>query len=74
MTIEGEPVRVWRWVHSGPIAVHVEVDAVIPKDDPTEPCLTAEVARHLDYLQQLADEGNMAKLAQFGEVFIRQAG
>jgi len=73
MNIEGETIRVWRWVHSGPIAVHVQVDAIIPHDDSSEPCLTRDVIRHLDYLQQLANDGDTTKLAEFGEVYIRQA-
>ena len=42
MRIEGKRVKRTRLIRKGRYVVAVEVEMVIPRDDPTEPCLEAE--------------------------------
>lgn len=65
-------MKVPKWVHADSCVVHVEVDAIIPADDPTEPCLEPGVLRWLDHLQTLADAGDVDELGKHGTVYVRQ--
>ena len=73
MIFPGKKVRVPKWIHGNLCVVHVEVDAVIPDDDPSEPCLEPATARWLDHLQHLANDGNVDELAKIGEVYVRRS-
>ena len=59
------------WITGGPYAVAVEVEAVYPADDPTEPCFTPETVRYLERLAQLAEQGDVESLRRAGQVFVR---
>lgn len=72
MRISGKRVKVSRWIHAGPYAVRVDVDAVIPDEYPAEPCFEPETVRWLDELQQLAEAGDVDELAKHGEVYVRR--
>ena len=52
--------------------MRVEVDAIIPDEDPSEPCFEPEAVQWMDRLQQLADEGNVVELAKAGQIYVRQ--
>jgi len=71
--VQGQRMKLTRWIHSGPCVLRVEVDAVIPDADPSEPCLEPDTVRLLDRLQQLADEGRVEELERYGEVYIRRS-
>lgn len=71
--LPGKRVRVPRWIRSGPYAVHVMVDAIIPESDPSAPCLEPKTVRFLDELQRLADEGKIDELAKHGAVYMRRS-
>jgi hypothetical protein len=71
--IPGRQVRVAKWIHGRLCVVRVEVDAVVPDADPSEPCLEPATLRWLDELQQLADAGDVDALAKVGEVFVRRS-
>ena len=73
MAIQGERVRLWQWIHGDLCAVRVEVEAVIPTGDPSEPCLEPETVRHLDHLQSLADAGDVDELEKHGTVYMRRS-
>ena len=73
MSIPGKKVKVTRWIHAGVCVVKVQVDAVIPDEDPSEPCLEPATLRRLDELQQLADAGRITELAKYGTVYVRQS-
>ena len=73
MTIQGERVELSRWIHSGTGAVHVEVTAITPSDDPSQVCLEPDTVRYLDELQRLAEAGNGEELSRHGDVFIRRS-
>jgi hypothetical protein len=59
------------WVTGGPYAVAVEVEAVYPVDDPTEPCYSPETVRYLEQLEELADRGDVDALRRAGKVYTR---
>jgi hypothetical protein len=73
MSVPGKRVKVIRWVQSGACVLRVEVDAVIPDEDPSEPCLEPATLRWLDELQKLADEGRIEELSRHGIVYTRQS-
>ena len=71
-TIEARQ-RITQWVTGGPYAVAVEVDAIFPMDDPSEPCLTPETVRFLEQVADWAEEGNLAALMKVGRVYSRMS-
>lgn len=73
MVVKGQRVRVPQWIHGRVCVVHVEVDAVIPDSDPSEPCLEPDAVKWLDELQRQADTGAIDQLAKVGEVFVRRS-
>ncbi|HEV8603745.1 MAG TPA: hypothetical protein VGQ99_00170 [Tepidisphaeraceae bacterium] len=72
--LHGKRVKVPQWIHSAKCAIHVEVDAVIPDEDPSEPCFEPKAVKFMDELQRLANEGRVDELAKHGEVYVRRAG
>jgi hypothetical protein len=73
MLLPGKRVSVVRWIRTEPFVVRVEVEAVIPDSDPSEPCLEPAMVRFLDELQRLADAGNIDELAKHGSVYFRRS-
>ena len=45
MLIDGEKTRVTKWIHGDLCVARVEVDAILPAFDPSEPYLEPEVVR-----------------------------
>lgn len=70
MKLEGERVRVKRWVHGRRCVVQVEVDAVIPVDDPSEPCFEPATVGFLKQVHEHADEGDVDWLNRIGTVYV----
>lgn len=58
-----------RWVHTHDYVVAVEVEAVIPPDDPTEPCYEAETVQFLREVQSHAQDGDVRWLRRHGRVY-----
>ena len=73
MAIQGKRVKIDRWIHALQCVVKVQVDAVIPDSDPSEPCLDPHVLQFLDDLQDQADRGLIGELAKVGEVYVRRS-
>lgn len=73
MKIKGKRIKVHRWIHAEPCVVRVEVEAVIPEADPSEPCLELETLRWLDDIQTQASAGRMDELAKIGRVYVRRS-
>ncbi|MBI4578080.1 MAG: hypothetical protein HY718_00165 [Planctomycetes bacterium] len=73
MRIDGERVRRTRWIHAPACVVQVEVDAVIPVDDPTEPCFEPEVVEFLREVHEHAQIGDIEWLKTVGKVFVPTA-
>jgi len=71
MQIEGQRVKRTRWVHAGPCVVRVEVDAVIPIDDPTEPCFEPQTVQFLRQVHEKAEAGDVDWLKTIGQVYVR---
>jgi len=72
MKIPGKRVKIPRWVHTDDYVVRVEVEAVIPDADPSEPCLEAETMQWLCEIRRHADEGDTQWLANIGELYVKQ--
>jgi len=72
MLIEGIKTRVTKWIHGDLCVARIEVDAVLPAFDPTEPYLEPATVRFLDQLQQLANTGRVDELAKHGRVYVRK--
>ena len=73
MALKGKKTKIERWIHARPCVVRVEVDAIIPDADPSEPCLEPKTIRYLDELQAKAERGLIQELAQIGDVYVRQS-
>ena len=71
--VKGKRIKLRKWIDGDLCAVRVEVEAVIPDADPSEPCLEPDTLRHLDHLRQLAAEGKVAELEKYGAVYVRQS-
>ena len=73
MLLPGKKTKVVKWIHGRVCVVRVEVQAVIPDADPSEPCLEPATVKWLDELQRLADAGDVESLARAGEVYVRRS-
>jgi hypothetical protein len=73
MAVKGKRTTVEQWIHAEPCVVRVEVEAIIPDADPSEPCLEPKTIKFLDELQRKADQGLITELAQVGDVYVRQS-
>ena len=65
--------RIIQWVTGGPYAVAVEVEAVFPIDDPSEPCLSPATVRYLEELAERAESGDVDTLRKAGQVYARMS-
>ncbi len=73
MRIEGERVKRKRLIQSEHYVVAVDVEMIIPVDDPSEPCYEAETIKLLKEVQQHADAGDVAWLKEHGKVYAEMA-
>ena len=69
MRIPGARVKTARLIRDGRYVVAVEVERVIPPDDPSEPCYGAETVQLIREVAERAERGDSAWLAEHGEVF-----
>ena len=69
MRIPGQRVKRTKWIHTDRFVIAVEVEAVIPADDPSEPCFEAETINLLKEIKQHAEQGDLAWLMQHGKVY-----
>jgi hypothetical protein len=69
MRIPGKRIKRLRWVHTDRYAVAVEVEMVIPTEDPSEPCYEAETVRLLREVEEHAQRGDVEWLRQHGKVY-----
>jgi hypothetical protein len=70
MRVEGERVKRIRLVHTTRYVVAVEVEAVIPVDDPSEPCYEAETVQFLRQVREHAECGDEGWLKEHGKVYV----
>jgi hypothetical protein len=69
MRIEGQRVRRTRLIQSKKYVVAVDIEMVVPFDDPSEPCLESETVQLLKEVKDHADRGDLAWLAGKGKVY-----
>ena len=69
MRISGERVKRTRLIQTDQYVVALEVEAVIPADDPSEPCYEAETVELLKEAKQRAEAGDVTWLKQHGRVY-----
>jgi len=69
MRIPGKRIKRTRLIQSDKYVVAVEVEMVIPVDDPSEPCYESETVQLLKQVKEHADQGDLAWLTQKGKVY-----
>ena len=73
MRLEGERTRVPQWIRGDSFVLETEVEAVIPVDDQSEPCLEPDVCQFLDYLHDRADARDFTELEKHGTIYMRRS-
>ena len=69
MRIPGQRIKRTRLIQAEKYVVAVEVEMVIPVDDPSEPCYEAETVQLLREIKELAERGDVAWLTKHGKVY-----
>ncbi len=69
MRIPGQRIPRTRVVQAEKFVVAVEVEMVIPADDPSEPCYEAETVQLLREIKEHAERGDLAWLTKKGKVY-----
>jgi hypothetical protein len=69
MRIPGQRLKRTRLIQTEKYVVAVEVEMVIPEDDPSEPCYESETVQLLREIKERAERGDVAWLAQKGKVY-----
>lgn len=69
MRIPGKRLKRTRLIQGGRFVVAVDVEVVIPPDDPDEPCYEAETVQFLKEVSQRAEQDDKDWLLQRGKVY-----
>jgi hypothetical protein len=69
MRIPGERIKRTRLIQTEKYVVAVEVEMVIPLDDPSEPCYESETVQLLHEIKEHAERGDITWLTQKGKVY-----
>ena len=69
MLIPGQRIKRTRLIQTEKYVVAVEVEMVIPDEDPSEPCYESETVQFLREVKEHAEKGDLAWLAQKGKVY-----
>jgi hypothetical protein len=69
MRIPGKRLKRTRLVRTNEYVVAVEVEAVVPEDDPSEPCYEAETVKLLKEVAERAKRGDVKWLKRHGTVY-----
>ncbi len=69
MNLSGKRVRRTRLVRTDRFVVAVEVEAIIPDADPSEPCFEPQVVELLRQIESRATSGDVDWLKQHGKVY-----
>jgi hypothetical protein len=69
MRVPGQRIRRTRLIQTEKYVVAVEVEMVIPVDDPSEPCYEPETVQFLREVKERAERGDVAWLTQNGKVY-----
>lgn len=69
MRITGERIKRTRLIQSEKYVIAVEVELVVPVDDPSEPCYESETVRLLQEVKEHAEREDVAWLSKKGKVY-----
>jgi hypothetical protein len=69
MQITGSRVKRTRLVRTARLVVAIDVEMVIPRSDPSEPCLESETVELLRDVHQHAEAGDIPWLQSRGKVY-----
>jgi hypothetical protein len=69
MRIVGERIKRTRLIQTEKYVVAVDVELVIPPDDPSEPCYEAETVKLLKEIKERAERDDVSWLKQHGKVY-----
>jgi hypothetical protein len=69
MRIPGQRIKRTRLIQTDKYVVAVEVESVIPVDDPSEPCYEAETVQFLKEVKERADQNDLSWLKEHGKVY-----
>jgi hypothetical protein len=69
MRIPGKRIKRTRLIQSDKYVIAVEVEMVVPDDDPSEPCYESETVQFLREVKERADGGDLSWLVQKGKVY-----
>lgn len=69
MRITGSRVKRTRLVRTARLVVAIDVEMVIPRSDPSEPCLESETVELLRDVHQHAEAGDIPWLQSRGKVY-----
>jgi hypothetical protein len=69
MRIPGERIKRTRLIQTDKFVVAVEVEMVIPVDDPSEPCYESETVQLLRDVKEYAEREDLAWLTKKGKVY-----
>ena len=69
MRIPGKRIKRTRLIQTEKYVVAVEVEMVIPADDPSEPCYESETVQLLREIKEHAERGDVGWLTKQGKVY-----
>jgi hypothetical protein len=69
MNLPGTRLKRVRFIHSEKYVVAVEVEVVVPVDDPSEPCYEPQTVIFLKEVKERADANDVAWLQRHGKVY-----
>jgi hypothetical protein len=70
MRIAGERIKRTRLIQTDKFVVAVEIEMVIPRDDPDEPCMESETVDLLREVKEHAEKQDLPWLQQHGKVYL----
>jgi hypothetical protein len=69
MALAGQRVKRTRLIQTEKYVVALEVEMVIPIDDPSEPCYESETVQLLKEVKERAERGDLDWLTRKGKVY-----
>jgi hypothetical protein len=69
MRIPGERIKRTRLIQTDKFVVAVEIEMVIPVDDPSEPCYESETVQLLRDVKERAEREDLAWLTKKGKIY-----
>ena len=70
MRIPGQRINRTRLIQTEKYVVAIEVEMVVPVDDPSEPCYESETIELLREVKEHAERGDLDWLSKKGKVYV----